>query len=160
MSGEVKLPKDQLKNLDDVLDELEGKIGLPKSEEFPDMTSYLDSMGDVSTLTAEECGIQATALARYSFFLQRRYNKEVARLNWAESTLNQYTASHANEYIGDYKAVEERQALVVKNDSYANQLWRIRDHAKQRANRLFGLSQKIDNIVKSLIELQNTRRRS
>lgn len=159
MSGDIKLPKDQLKSLDDILDEYESTIGLPGKDAYPSMEKYLNPTEDVSVLTAEQCGEHALALSRYSFFLQRRYNTEVARLNWAESTLNQYTGSRASEYIGEYKPVEERQALVIKNDSYATKLLKIRDHAKQRANRVFGLSQKIDNIVKSLLELQNTRRR-
>lgn len=159
MSGDIKLPKDQLKSLDDILDEYESTIGLPKKDAYPSMEKYFNPAEDVSVFTAEQCGEHALALSRYSFFLQRRYNTEVARLNWAESTLNQYTNIHAEQYIGGYKSIDERKSLVIKNDNYATKLLKIRDYAKQKANRLFGLSGKVDNIVKSLLELQNTRRR-
>lgn len=160
MSGEVKSPKEQLDYLNEMLDAYESKIGLSKGVEHSGVQHILDKMSDVSVLTANECGEMAVVLSAYSMHLQRIYNKEVSVHNWADSKLGQYVDAHSDQYGGNYRHIDERRALVIRNDSYASKLVKIRDWAKQRMNRLYGLSGKFEHLSKTLLELQNSRRRS
>ena len=81
--------KERLDQIDAVLDEYEGKLGIGKySEDFHDQSvkQYMGmSRQQMEKLTIEECAEAALLLGGFSFYLQRSYNREVARVNWASS---------------------------------------------------------------------------
>ena len=83
--------KEQLDKIDTVLDEYESSLGLPKfNDDFHDDTAkrYLQlSRDQIEKLTPEQCAEAALLLASLSFHIQRSYNREIARVNWADKTL-------------------------------------------------------------------------
>ena len=83
--------KEQLDKIDSVLDQYECSLGLPKfNDNFYDDTAkrYLQlSRDQMEKLTPEQCAEAALLLASLSFHIQRSYNREIARVNWADRTL-------------------------------------------------------------------------
>ena len=83
--------KERLDQIDSVLDEYESNLGLSSyTGDFHDQ-SVKQYMGmprqQMEKLTVEECAEAALLLGGFSFYLQRSYNREMARVNWASSNL-------------------------------------------------------------------------
>ena len=93
---------ERLDALDSVLDEYEKSLGLHKyAEDFHDnsVKSYM-GMGrtEMEKLTLEECAEAALILGSFSFHLQRSYNRESARVNWAQSSLKETVSGRETQY--------------------------------------------------------------
>ena len=85
------LARERLAKLDSVLDEYESSIGLPKfTDNFHDDSAkkYLQLTRDqIEKLTPDQCSEAALLLSGLAFHLQRSYNREIARINWADKIL-------------------------------------------------------------------------
>ena len=71
--------KERLEQIDSVLDEYEGKLGIGGySEDFHDQSvkKYMSMpRQQMEKLTVEECAEAALLLGGFSFYLQRSYNR-------------------------------------------------------------------------------------
>ena len=150
--------KEQLAKLDAVLDEYESSLGLPAfSDNFHDDTAkkYLQmSRNQIEKLTPDQCSEAALLLGSLSFHIQRSYNREVARINWADKTLKTCIAGREQAYKGSW---ESQFNQAVKEDTYANKISSIKRYAQQRADRTNYLSSSIKNISDIFLNVQRAK---
>ena len=149
--------KDEVSYWDNILDEYENSLGLPKykasvlSEE--ELNQYLTmSRDEIERLTPEDCGQIAYRLGQFSFHTQRTINREQARYDWAEDTIKTIIADEINSYKG-YGYVEKSMQAIKHNDK-ASALEKIRKYAKQRLNRLSYIATSINNLSNILMNIQ------
>ena len=150
--------KEQLDKIDSVLDEYESSLGLPKfNNDFHDDTAkrYLQlSRDQIEKLTPEQCAEAALLLASLSFHIQRSYNREIARVNWADRTLKTTLAGREQAYKGSW---ESQFNQAAKEDGYATKISDIKRYAQQRADRINYLSSSIKNISDIFINVQKSK---
>ena len=83
--------KERLDQVEAVLDEYEGKLGIGSySEDFHDQSvkKYMSMpRQQMEKITVEECAEAALLLGGFSFYLQRSYNREIARVNGTVSII-------------------------------------------------------------------------
>lgn len=149
--------KDEVSYWDNILDEYENSIGLPKYSASlmseTELSGYLSMNRDeIEKLTPEDCGQVAYRLSQFSFHTQRTINREQARYDWAEDTIKSIIADEINNYKG-YGYVEKSMQAIKHNDK-ASSLEKIRKYAKQRLNRLTYLATSINNMANILLNIQ------
>jgi hypothetical protein len=152
-----KTAKEELHDWDDLLDEYESGIGLPKysSGILPEteLNNYLSMNRDeLEKLTPEDCGQISYRLGQFAFHIQRTINREIARNNWADDTIKVVIADDINNYKG-YGYVEKANQAIKHNDK-AQSLNKIRIYAKQRTDRLSYLANSVKNLSDILLSIQ------
>lgn len=158
MNGEVELPKARMDRVTKALDDYEKSVGIPTIEPHSEAEQYLNMTHfQLSKLTAIECGEAAAVLAQYAFHLQRSHNKEAARSNWAEESTDREIAPKLSQY--NAYSFKERRMLAVADNEYALNLDKIKSWGKARAERLAYLASKVEFLAKTMLELQQTKRR-
>lgn len=149
---------DQLNKLDHVLDEYERSLGMSEfSDEFHDDSAkkYMTlSRSQIEKLTPAECAEAALLLGSLSFHMQRAYNREVARVNWAKQTLRSTVAGREQSYRGSW---ESQFNQAVGEDGYTRKVMQIQKYAQQRADRLTYLASSIKNISDIFLAVQRTK---
>ena len=105
-------------------------------------------------LTVEECAEAALLLGGFSFYLQRSYNREIARVNWASSSLKRMMSGKESQYQGSW---DSQYYQAVKQDGYACKLDSIRVYAQQRADRLTYLASSVKNLSDLFVNLQRAK---
>jgi len=147
-----------MEKVDSILDEYEISIGLGKLEiekENPEIEKYLSmSRSQMEKLDIEGCAQAALILGGFSFYLQRVYNREIARANWAEGILKKLIAGKESQYKGSW---DSQYYQAIKEDKYANGLYKIKQYAKQRVDRTTFLANSVKNMGDLFINLQRAK---
>jgi len=157
MGSETHEPLDRMRRVDQVLDEYEGQIGLSKFQEQSahNIEPYLQMTRErIEKLTSEDCAEIAVLLGSFSFYLQRCYNRELSRVHWAEDTLKSIIAGREQQYSGSWNS-QYHQA--IKEDAYANKMFKLKIYAQQRVDRITFLSTSIKHLCDLLTNLQRAR---
>jgi|TARA_R110000751_G_C13646563_1_gene467516 hypothetical protein len=151
-------PQERLEHVDSVLDEYEGSLGMSQyTSEFhdPSVKNYMSMpRQQMEKLTVEECAEAALLLGGFSFYLQRSYNREVARVNWANSCIKNMLAGRESQYSGSW---DSQYNQAIKEDGYASKLKKIQVYAQQRADRLTYLANSVKNISDLFVNLQRAK---
>ena len=150
--------KERLEKLDSILDSYESELGIPpyKKEFYDDsIQQYLQlSRNQIEKLTPEHCAEAALLLASLSFHLQRSYNREIARVNWADHILRSSLAGREQQYKGSW---ESQFNQAIKEDTYATKVQQIKRYAQQRGDRLTYLASSIKNISDIFLSVQKSK---
>jgi hypothetical protein len=151
---------DQVGYWDNILDEYEQGIGLPKyaSNTFgeTELNQYLTmDRTAIEKLSPEDCAQISYRLGQFAFHVQRTANREMARLNWAEESMKEVIADELNNYKGYGYA--EKSSQAIKHNDKAHSLNKIKKYAKQRSDRLYFLAASIKNLSDILISIQKTK---
>lgn len=150
-------PLERMKNLDNVLDEYEHSAGLSKyiENKFNDVEKYLEmSKVEMNALSLEECSQIAIILGSFALHIQRTYNREIARINWAENTIRKMISGKEKQYQGSW---ESQYYQAIKESPYASDLLKLKTYAQQRADRLTYLASSIKHISDLFINLQRVK---
>ena len=149
---------EQLEKLDSILDEYEASLGIPKfSSDFHDDSAkqYLQlSRNQIEKLTPEQCAEAALLLASLSCHLQRSYNREIARVNWADQVMKTAVAGREQQYKGSW---ESQFNQAIKEDGYTSKVLTIKRYAQQRADRVTYLSSSVKNISDIFLSVQRSK---
>lgn len=153
----VKTSKEELQDWDNILDEYEKGLGLPKynNNGMPEqeLNNYLTmDRTELEKITPEDCAQISYRLAQFSFHIQRTINREIARNNWADETIKMVIADEINNYKG-YGYVE-KSLQAIKHNEKAQAINKIKIYAKQRTDRLSYLANSIKNLSDILISIQ------
>lgn len=156
----MKNVDDQIKQLDQKLDEYENLNGLPKfqNKEISDEINFYINMNveEIGKLNIEDCAAIASRLTQQAFHIQRLYNRERAKATSIQATLDRCVARHIHNYNTFIKH-EVNVAAIINENEYAEKLYKIMIYAKQRINRLYGLSEKLQKISDSFLAIQRTK---
>lgn len=152
-----KTAKEELQDWDNILDEYESGVGLPKynNNGMPEqeLNNYLTmDRTELEKLMPEDCAQISYRLAQFSFYIQRTINREIARNNWADETVKVIIADEINNYKG-YGYVE-KSLQAIKHNEKAQAVNKIKIYAKQRSDRLSYLANSIKNLSDILISIQ------
>lgn len=151
----------RLDKLNATLDEWEKKQGLP-----PDFPAEVEHEArellrmlpqTLKRLTATECGEGAFTLLQYAFFLQRVANKAQGEVRAAEEMTKRLVASHLSQQRA--YSYQERMLLALKENDAATKADNLRMLAQARLDRVSYLSSKAESLARSLMSLQNSKRR-
>ena len=149
---------ERLEKVDAVLDEYEEGIGLPKFNPIfheDSAKKYLQlSRTHIEKLSPNECAEACILLTALAFHIQRSYNREIARVNWAAQTLKTTIAGREQAYKGSW---ESQFNQAVKEDGYTSKIDDIKRYAQQRADRLTYLSSSIKNMSDLYLNIQKTK---
>jgi hypothetical protein len=155
-----KNSKEELKYWDDILDEYEKSIGLPKyhADVLPEqeLNEYLTMTRDMlEKLSPEDCAQISYRLGQFSFHIQRTINRELARYNWADETTKETIADEINNYKG--YGYLEKSGQAIKHNEKAFSLNNIKKFAKQRSDRLSYLANCTKNLSDILLSIQRNK---
>ena len=152
------IARERLAKLDSVLDEYESSLGLPSfNDNFHDDTAkkYLQlTRNQIEKLTPDQCSEAALLLSSLAFHIQRSYNREVARSNWADRVLKSTVAGKEQSYRGSW---ESQFNQAIKEDGYATKIADIKRYAQQRADRLTYLSSSIKSMSDIFLSVQRSK---
>tara|TARA_R110000824_G_scaffold128568_4_gene289527 strand:- start:38881 stop:39369 length:489 start_codon:yes stop_codon:yes gene_type:complete len=150
--------KERLALVDKVLDEYEEGLGLSLyATDFHDSSAqhYMGmSRQQMEKITVEECAEAALLLGGLSFHLQRSFNREVARVNWATSSIKTLISGRESQYSGSW---DSQYNQAVKEDTYTTKLNQIKIYAQQRADRLTYLANSVKNLSDLFVNLQRAK---
>ena len=141
---------------DQILDEYESSLGLPKFKEFGGneerIEQYLSMSRDqLEKLDRQTCAVIAYELVAYSVFIQRALNRQMARVNWAKENIKRIIGPKLGNYKGSWN---QQEYSAIKDDDVANKLQRIKIYAQGRVDRLSFLASSLKNLGDFLKNLQ------
>lgn len=149
------------KNISDIVDRYLIKI---KAKTKPPDTIIDVILGmpynELSKLGHEQCGEYAFMLSQYSYFLQQELNLHKSKIHWCEDTLRYITHNHIDETISKntYIKTPEKAALLSGSDRSVKSLLEMSVYTKIICENLESLSMRIDSIVRTLTNLQQSKR--
>lgn len=147
MAESDNTPLGRMNKIDEILDEYETSIGLSRFKEQAmedEVKKYLSmDRNQIEKLSLQECGEAALMLGGLSFHIQRCFNRENSRVNWADNLLKKTIAGEELQYRGSW---ESQYNQAVKHNDYANDLLKLKNYAKQRADRLTYLASSAKNM--------------
>ena len=152
------IARERLAKLDSVLDEYESSLGLPSfNDNFHDDTAkkYLQlTRNQIEKLTPDQCSEAALLLSSLAFHIQRSYNREIARINWADKILKSTIAGKEQSYRGSW---DSQFNHAIKEDGYASKISDIKRYAQQRADRLTYPSSSIKGMSDIFLSVQRSK---
>lgn len=126
------------------------------SEHINSITSYIDlsntkfssfreeyllaanlSSDDLKKLTQQEAFDTAYLLYAYATYIQDEMNKNKIALNWCNDQLEKMVVAHNNEF-GQYTKHEVKRQIIIKDNSYAASVDKMREVAEARLQALDG----------------------
>lgn len=147
-----------LAKLNEILDDYDKKFNLV-GKDNKEIEQYLTfSREDFSKLSGDECGEIAASLALFSFNLSKEQNRQSARVGWCESNIDLAVIGTLESYKTSYQTYNEKRLLAINGNSYAKALEKLRISAQTRLSEINFLSNKIDLYIKTLLELQQSKR--
>jgi len=148
----------RMRHVDDALDQYEKSIGLPEFSEDAsndDVKKYLEMTREqMELLSIEDCAQAALMLSGYCFYLQRCYNREISRINWAKGVLSKQISGREAQYKGSW---DSQYHQAINNDDFAKKVLTLKNYAQQRADRLTFLATSVRNISDLLVNLQRAK---
>lgn len=148
---------EMLKKLETLLNEYENGLGIKNKNPNIQAEKYLTlPIESLQKMTPEECGEAAVVLAQYSFYLQKAYNEEVSKANWADSLIRRTLAKEAKQY--NAPSADERRMMAINNNDFCLNLEKIKISAQTRADRINYLSSKVETLSSRFSELQYSKK--
>lgn len=150
----------KMDELDRILDEYEVKHGI-KDFKCEDIDPYLSlTRNELSKMSASDCGEVAFLIERTSLYIQKLINKETARINWAETSMEFLIADKLNNYGGQYATYQEKKNAAIKDNSVCCKYMNVKVNAQKVVDRMAYLPQRLNSLAKTLESLQQSKRRA
>ena len=145
--------EDKANNWDKILDEYETSLGLPSTQpSHEEVKTYLSyTRQQLEALSPTDCAEVAYVLSQYILFLQREYNKHLARISWANSNIKNIIADKLKQYKGSYS---QQESQAIKENDAARKLSELVLRAQGRADRLQFIANSVKNIRDDVKNLQ------
>ena len=158
MNGEKELSIDKL---DDFIQNLEDYIsgeGVVNAVPNPEVEKIISLTGfELNSLTPEECCQKAFAVQGYCSFLQKVYNRHVAKLKWCEELINHAVAGRSDNF-DKYTKWEVKVHSVIREDDFVQKVWRVKRIAEGKVTLLSESIRDIRRQADTLLELSRKRK--
>ncbi len=149
MSGSPSLTK-----YNEAIDLYEQSVGLGFSRSFKGdiaAAKYINmSLEDIRSISYETCNEAAIVLSQYAFYLQKLYNEEVAKANWATAQLRRVLADEVMQY--NAPSADERRMQATKHNDVAMGLEQARVEAQAKADTLAFLAARMDSLADKFLQ--------
>tara|TARA_A100001515_G_scaffold135473_1_gene126456 strand:+ start:865 stop:1344 length:480 start_codon:yes stop_codon:yes gene_type:complete len=124
MNGENQLSIDKLEefiqNIDNYMSDVISVEPNPEVEKILNLSSF-----ELKSLTSEECCEKAYAIFNYCNFLQKKHNKELARLKWCNEFISHVVASKSHHF-DKFTKWEVKVNCVIREDELTQKVWRVK----------------------------------
>lgn len=160
-NGEKELKVSEEEKFDSLLDSYENSIGLssiPKDLEFTCMKYLYLSQDELKKMSSEDCAEACVLLNSFSFHLSRMLNKEKAKLRWCNEKILKAISSKLTDYR--YFSPDERMALSVKDDDYAQKVKMLAVKIQARIDRTEYLPIRIEKVSDTFSNLSYNKRKN
>ena len=158
MNGEKELSIDKLDSFIQNLEDYVKGEGVLNVRSNPEVEQIINLSGfELKSLTPEECCQKAFVLQGYCSFLQKIYNKHLARFKWCEEFINHIVAGKANEF-DKFTKWEVKVNHVIREDDFAQNIWRVKRVAEGKVTLLTDTIRDIRRQADTLLELSRRRR--
>lgn len=160
-NGEKESKISEEERFDSLLDNYEKSIGLssiPNNVEFPCMKFLYLSQEEIRKMTAEDCSEACVLLNNFSFHLSRTINREKSKLRWCNEKIFKTVSERLTEYR--YFSPEERMALAVKDDDYAQKIKSLSVKIQARIDRIEYLPIRIEKVSDMFSNLAYSKRKN
>jgi len=146
--------EEQLKKLEEILDEYDkaNSVKVGKNDKVGDYLGY--TREDLTKLSEEDCSMMSFELSSFSFNLQKEYNRQKAKADWAEANIKIHASKRFSQYKSQYQNYEELKMLTILGDEYTKKLFQLKTQAETRMNEFYGLSAKVELIINSLKDVK------
>ena len=147
--------------IDLALEKYELSIGLtpiPSDKNFPCIKYLYLSQEELNKMTGEQCSEACVLLNSFSFHISRVINKEKTKLKWCNDRILKTVASNLSEYR--YFSPEERMALCIKDNDYAQKIKKLHGLIQARIDRIEYLPIRIEKVAESLLNLSFAKRKN
>lgn len=114
--------------------------------------------GEISKLTAVECGECAILLAQEAVFLQSEVNKLTAALNWCKAYLDKLIAPVIEQYGEKYTPAALKRVLAIKDNQTAVEVDRLIVQHQATLDNLAFMASTILQLKMSFEMMQTTKR--
>lgn len=139
----------KLKDLSDNTEKWLENLGINRLQQ------YFLNKDELEKSSPDQLAQKAIVLANFAFHVQKNYNIEAAKFNWAESNIKIAVAKQLNQY--NAYSFEERKLLAIADNEYAQNLQNMQIEAKYRMDRLSYWSARIEFYTKMISEYQRTK---
>lgn len=143
--------------LDNMLDEYEKSLSLPKFVEIKnnEVIKYLNIKKELmEKMSIQECAEAALILGSFSFYLQRSYNREYAKAQWADQKIKEIISGKENQYRGSW---ESQYYQAIRENKVTERLLNAKKHAEARCNRLNYLANNVKHMSDLYINMQKAK---
>jgi hypothetical protein len=100
-------------------------------------------------LDRDECARARFVLCQFSTSIQRAYNRQIARMNWAESNID--IIVDTSQYSG--ASYNERRIAAIKGNDVARKLYDLKMKAQAAADNLSYIPDKIKFTADTLYDI-------
>lgn len=144
--------REDLQKFEGTLNDYQSKIGLDKVIYNDDVDSVLLMTYDqLKNLDKQGCDEYSYLLSQYALVISKEHNRQKVRVLWATDKLNRMLAEYQNKYIGDrMMKYELMKAMLINNDTAAEDLNHIIMHATARMTELDNIASSIENLSRIL----------
>lgn len=160
MSGEPESKVDEkIKEVDKVLDDYAralGTIGLTKDKDIENILSA--SHDEIKSQDSETIGIWSFRLARYSGFLQKEINRQMAKNKWADHNIKIVVAKYQANYGDKYTKYEYKRDMVIDDNAYAKELNKLFKETMLRVEELNFISTRVNTMSNILLDISKSKR--
>tara|TARA_R100000008_G_C3542941_1_gene145848 strand:- start:340 stop:837 length:498 start_codon:yes stop_codon:yes gene_type:complete len=158
MSGKEELSIEKLEKFIEDLESYTNAEGVINIEHNPEVEGIINlSSFELKSLTAEECCEKAFVVQGYCNYLQKIYNKHLARFKWCEELINHTVASRANNF-DKYTKWEVKVNSIIREDEFIQKVWRVKRIAEGRITILTDTVRDVRRQADTLLELGRRRR--
>jgi hypothetical protein len=121
---------------------------------------YLDlPTSKLRDMTADECGEASYVLSNYSMYLQKEINKYTSIQRYCDVKIDFIISREIDNVGGQYSKYEQKRILCIRQNDVASQLFKLRNNIEMYLTNLYDLPRKVENMSRTLVELQQSKRR-
>jgi hypothetical protein len=158
-NGQIESALEKMQNVVKQIEKYQTKKGLLALKVKNDAEIYLNmSANEMKHLPAEECAEAGVLLMQYAMFVQETYNKEMARVNWAEDEIIKVTTPDIAKAGERYSPYEERKNIAIGLNEYTIKLQELKRMAKSSVDSLYFMSNRAESVAKAFMTLAQIRK--
>lgn len=159
MSGEQKSVEEFVKDAEEILENYAESKGVKTKNIKEDVADrYIEmEQENLRSLSAQECDEAAFLIAQKSITIQKEINKQTSINNWAKAILDLKVAKHAQQYQGSF--LQKEKQAISDNDGFLK-MEKVRRESQMRIDRLSGIPFHLDKLIKILMDLSQSKRKT
>jgi hypothetical protein len=115
------------------------------------------SYDELLKMHPDDCSIGGYKLKQYSVYIQQKENRYKSIKNWLKSNLDIVIGKYAVNYGNTYTKYEEKKASVIGDNPYAKGLNDLYMEYSGYENELHMISNRINELAKTLSEIRNNK---